>query len=125
MDTEHCLFPIKWTAPEIYKTDKDGKRCYTIKSDVWAYGILLFELVTLGDDPYKGLTNKQVMHKIEFEDYRMPRPVSGLCTEPYYLKMLKCWNSDPIQRDTFETLYNFFNDYFINIEPGYRFSPEN
>ncbi len=123
MNTDNYLFPIKWTAPEIYKVDKNGKRFYTIKSDVWAYGILLFELVTLGDEPYRGLTNQQVMNKIKYENYRMSKP-AGMCTEPYYEKMMKCWNSDPQQRDTFESIYNFFNDYFIYIEPGYKFSEQ-
>ena len=117
------LFPIKWTAPEIYEPDGDGKRSYTIKSDVWAFGILLYELVTLGEDPYKGLNNKQVMNKIKYEDYRMAKP-KGFCTEPYYKKMLKCWNSDPCQRDTFESLFNFFNEYFTTTEPGYKFPDE-
>ncbi len=123
MNTDNYLFPIKWTSPEIYQPDKDGKRYYTIKSDVWAYGILLYELVTLGEEPYKGMSNQQVMNKIKFENYRMPKP-PGLCTDIYYEKMLKCWNSDPNQRDTFEALYHFFNDYFVNIEPGYRFADE-
>jgi serine/threonine protein kinase len=46
-------FPVKWTAPEVFTVDPISKvRQYTIKSDVWSFGILLYELITLGQNPY-------------------------------------------------------------------------
>lgn len=52
---ESNKFPVKWTAPEVFTVDpQTGLRAYTIKSDVWSFGILLYELITLGANPYPG-----------------------------------------------------------------------
>jgi serine/threonine protein kinase len=46
---------VKWTAPEVFSVDHlTGKRQYTIKSDVWSYGITLYEIITRGSSPYPG-----------------------------------------------------------------------
>jgi serine/threonine protein kinase len=106
-------FPIKWTAPEaaIY-----GK--FTIKSDVWSYGVLLYELVTHGQVPYPGknkillieilifslgMANREVLDQIQ-RGYRMPRHEN--CPDKIYDYMLRCWDSSPDNRPTFEV--NFF-----------------
>jgi serine/threonine protein kinase len=117
---ESNKFPVKWTAPEVFTVDPNtGLRAYTIKSDVWSFGILLYELITLGANPYPGMTHPQVIYEVKENSYRMPKP-QGLCTDPYYAMMLKCWHEDPYQRPTFDSLYHFFNDYFINTQPCYR-----
>ncbi|CAF4951395.1 unnamed protein product, partial [Rotaria sp. Silwood1] len=54
------IFPIKWTAPEAAICDK-----FTIKSDVWLYEILLYELVTYGQVPYPGMTKREVLGQIQ------------------------------------------------------------
>ncbi|KAI1895804.1 hypothetical protein AGOR_G00110540 [Albula goreensis] len=61
-------FPIKWTAPEAALYGK-----FTIKSDVWSFGILLTELVTKGRVPYPGMNNREVLEQVE-RGYRMPCP---------------------------------------------------
>ena len=52
-------FPIKWTAPEAANYSR-----FSIKSDVWSFGILLTELVTFGRIPYPGMTNAEVLHQV-------------------------------------------------------------
>ena len=52
-------FPIRWTAPKAATTS-----CFTIKSDVWSFGILLYELITYGCPPYPGMTNAQVLEAL-------------------------------------------------------------
>lgn len=89
-------FPIKWTAPEAANYSK-----FSIKSDVWSFGILLTELVTYGRIPYPGMTNAEVLHQVE-HGYRMPAPPS--CPPRLYDIMLECWHRDPLRRPTFETL---------------------
>lgn len=117
---ESNKFPVKWTAPEVFTVDPNtGLRAYTIKSDVWSFGILLYELITLGANPYPGMSHPQVIYEVKENMYRMPKP-QGLCTDAYYAMMQKCWHEDPYQRPTFDSLYHFYNDYFINTQPCYR-----
>ncbi|XP_022191223.1 tyrosine-protein kinase Src42A isoform X4 [Nilaparvata lugens] len=97
-------FPIKWTAPEAANYSK-----FSIKSDVWSFGILLTELVTYGRIPYPGMTNAEVLHQVE-HGYRMPCPPS--CPTALYDIMLECWHKDPMKRPTFETLQWKLEDFF-------------
>ncbi|XP_072403212.1 tyrosine-protein kinase Src42A isoform X1 [Diabrotica undecimpunctata] len=105
-------FPIKWTAPEAANYSK-----FSIKSDVWSFGILLTELVTYGRIPYPGMTNAEVLHQVE-HGYRMPAPQS--CPPPLYDIMLECWNRDPMRRPTFETLQWKLEDFFTMEGSEYK-----
>ncbi|KAF8783038.1 Tyrosine-protein kinase Lyn like protein [Argiope bruennichi] len=107
--------PIKWTAPEAYTTME-----FTIKSDVWSFGIVLYEIFTHGGTPYSGLKNAQVSQLITKQDYRMPKPSDPDCTDPVYEIMLMCWKKDPKDRPTFEFLYHFFTDFPVTSEASYR-----
>ncbi|RWS26809.1 tyrosine-protein kinase Src42A-like protein [Leptotrombidium deliense] len=97
-------FPIKWTAPEAANYSK-----FSIKSDVWSFGILLTELVTYGRIPYPGMTNAEVLHQVE-HGYRMPCPPG--CPQALYEIMLESWHKDPMKRPTFETLQWKLEDFF-------------
>ena len=77
-------FPIKWTAPEAANYSR-----FSIKSDVWSFGILLTELVTYGRIPYPGMTNAEVLHQVE-HGYRMASPQG--CPPSLYDIMLECWH---------------------------------
>ncbi|XP_007521118.1 tyrosine-protein kinase FRK isoform X2 [Erinaceus europaeus] len=96
--------PIKWTAPEAILTNK-----FSIKSDVWSFGILLYEIMTYGKTPYSGMTGAQVIQRLN-ENYRLPQPSN--CPPQFYTIMLECWNAEPQKRPTFESLYYKFEDYF-------------
>merc|ERR1712051_184943 len=61
-------FPVKWTAPEAISFGK-----FTVKSDVWSFGILLMELFTFGQVPYPGMNNREVIEQVE-RGYRMAQP---------------------------------------------------
>jgi fyn-related kinase len=98
--------PIKWTAPEALSHNK-----YTIKSDVWSFGILLTELVTYGAMPYVGKTNAEATTFVE-NGGRMPCPSD--CPENLYELMLQCWHKDPMKRPTFEILHNQLESFFSN-----------
>ncbi len=89
-------FAIKWTAPEALLHNN-----FSIKSDVWSFGILLYEIITYGRFPYAGMTNEEVMQKLE-QGYRMPQPKE--CSYAFYNIMLKCWREEPENRPTFEAL---------------------
>ncbi|KAM6427827.1 tyrosine-protein kinase Fgr isoform 3-T5 [Liasis olivaceus] len=105
-------FPIKWTAPEAALYGK-----FTIKSDVWSFGILLTELVTKGRVPYPGMNNREVLEQVE-RGYRMPCP--GNCPPSLHDLMVQCWKKEPEERPTFEYLQSFLEDYFTATEPQYQ-----
>ncbi|XP_031422278.1 proto-oncogene tyrosine-protein kinase Src isoform X2 [Clupea harengus] len=105
-------FPIKWTAPEAALYGR-----FTIKSDVWSFGVLLTELATKGRVPYPGMVNREVLDQVE-RGYRMPCPAE--CPESLHDLMLQCWRKLPEERHTFEYLQGFLEDYFTSTEPQYQ-----
>uniref|UniRef100_A0A0N5BRC9 Tyrosine-protein kinase n=1 Tax=Strongyloides papillosus TaxID=174720 RepID=A0A0N5BRC9_STREA len=104
--------PIKWSPLEAIHYNR-----FTSKSDVWSFGILLVELVTYGRTPYPGMTNAEVLQKVE-NGYRMPCPTG--CPPPLYEIMLQCWHRDPEKRPTFETLQWRLEDLFSNDGSEYK-----
>ena len=106
-------FPIKWTAPEALLHHH-----FTIKSDVWSFGILLYELITYGCSPYPGMTNAQVSEALQ-TGYRMPCPMG--CPEQLYEIMRECWRDDAPSRPTFESLHWRMEDLFMGNEPTHLY----
>ena len=96
--------PIKWSAPETLLYHR-----FTIKSDVWSFGILLYEIVTYGRFPYPGMSNAQVLEATIGQGYRMPGPMG--CPDQLYEIMRECWRDDPELRPTFETLQRKLEDF--------------
>ncbi|KAK7480860.1 hypothetical protein BaRGS_00027861, partial [Batillaria attramentaria] len=96
--------PFKWTALEVFTLNR-----FTIKSDVWSFGILLHEIMTKGEIPYCGMSNQTVVDKIK-RGYRLPRDES--VPERLYKQMLRCWDESETKRPSFESLQSFLVDYF-------------
>ncbi|KAM9518963.1 tyrosine-protein kinase Fer isoform 1-T1 [Salvelinus alpinus] len=88
--------PIKWTAPEALNYGR-----YSSESDVWSYGILLWETFSLGVCPYPGMTNQQAREQVE-KGYRMSCPQK--CPGEVYKVMQKCWEYKPENRPKFADL---------------------
>ncbi|XP_040297934.1 tyrosine-protein kinase ABL1 isoform X1 [Bufo bufo] len=97
-------FPIKWTAPESLAYNK-----FSIKSDVWAFGVLLWEIATYGMSPYPGIDLSQVYELLE-KDYRMERPEG--CPEKVYQLMRACWQWNPLDRPSFAEIHQAFETMF-------------
>ncbi|KAM3911364.1 tyrosine-protein kinase ABL1 isoform 2-T2 [Leptodactylus fuscus] len=97
-------FPIKWTAPESLAYNK-----FSIKSDVWAFGVLLWEIATYGMSPYPGIDLSQVYELLE-KDYRMERPEG--CPEKVYQLMRECWQWNPLDRPSFAEIHQAFETMF-------------
>ncbi|XP_072100735.1 megakaryocyte-associated tyrosine-protein kinase [Mobula birostris] len=93
---DQAKLPVKWTAPEALKHHK-----FSTKSDVWSYGILLWELFSYGRAPYPKLSLTDVSEKVE-KGYRMESP--DKCPTPVYDMMKSCWEHDPGKRPTFKKL---------------------
>ncbi|XP_072800676.1 protein-tyrosine kinase 6 isoform X3 [Vicugna pacos] len=92
---DHSI-PYKWTAPEAL-----SRGHYSIKSDVWSFGVLLHEIFSRGQTPYPGMSNHEAFLKVE-AGYRMPCPSE--CPPTTYKLMLCCWHRDPTQRPGFKAL---------------------
>ncbi|XP_059949216.1 tyrosine-protein kinase Fer isoform X3 [Mesoplodon densirostris] len=88
--------PIKWTAPEALNYGR-----YSSESDVWSFGILLWETFSLGVCPYPGMTNQQAREQVE-RGYRMSAPQH--CPEDIFKIMMKCWDYKPENRPKFTEL---------------------
>ncbi|XP_032884041.1 tyrosine-protein kinase ABL2 isoform X4 [Amblyraja radiata] len=97
-------FPIKWTAPEslAYNT-------FSIKSDVWAFGVLLWEIATYGMSPYPGIDLSQVYDLLE-KGYRMEQPEG--CPPKVYELMRSCWQWNPMERPLFAEIHQAFETMF-------------
>ena len=96
LNRDDAPFALKWLAPEVI-TEAN----FTTKSDVWSFGIFLFELITYGKTPYSGMTNKEASSKV-VSGYRMEQP-SG-CPDALYCVMQSCWETKPQERPTFKDL---------------------
>ena len=107
---EGTKFPIKWTAPEAALYNR-----FTIKSDIWSFGVLIFEVITKGAMPYAGMNNRQVLEAVE-KGFRMPAPDG--CPDPLYQIMLTCWKREADERPTFEHLKYLLEDYFVSAAEG-------
>ncbi|KAL2299262.1 hypothetical protein Nmel_013912 [Mimus melanotis] len=94
--TSNGRLPVKWMAPEAL-----FDRVYTHQSDVWSFGILMWEIFTLGGSPYPGIPVEELF-KLLKEGHRMDRPSN--CTHELYMLMRECWHAVPSQRPTFKQL---------------------
>jgi len=105
-------FPIKWTAPEGLAYNR-----FTTKSDVWAFGILLWEIATYGMSPYPGVELTDVYQLLE-SGYRMECPPG--CPARVYSLMRECWQWDPTKRPSFRQMHydmeNMFQESSITEE---------
>ncbi|XP_022594559.1 ephrin type-B receptor 3-like isoform X5 [Seriola lalandi dorsalis] len=75
--------PIRWTAPEAI-----AYRKFTSASDVWSYGIVMWEVMSYGERPYWDMSNQDVINAVE-QDYRLPPPMD--CPTALHQLMLDCW----------------------------------
>eukprot|EP00049_Salpingoeca_infusionum_P023142 m.10570 g.10570 ORF g.10570 m.10570 type:complete len:654 (+) comp5587_c0_seq1:251-2212(+) len=91
--SEGTKFPIKWAAPEVFNYAR-----FSTKSDVWSFGILLWEIWSMGCMPYPTMTNAMVIDRVA-KGYRMDRP--DRCPEHVYQIMQECWHQDVEGRPPF------------------------
>ncbi|XP_068760323.1 angiopoietin-1 receptor-like [Montipora capricornis] len=90
------LLPVKWMAIESLETF-----VFTVQSDIWSYGVLLWEIESGGLKPYAGLTTTEMMAKLK-NGYRLEKPCG--CSDAMYQVMRDCWNPNPKLRPSFEKL---------------------
>ncbi|CAH2253116.1 tyrosine- kinase Mer [Pelobates cultripes] len=88
--------PVKWIAVESL-----ADRIYTIKSDVWAFGVTMWEIATRGMNPYPGVQNHEIYDYLLL-GHRLKQPPD--CLDELYELMYLCWRADPVDRPTFTVL---------------------
>ncbi|XP_055979855.1 ephrin type-A receptor 1 [Sorex fumeus] len=108
-ETQGGKIPIRWTAPEAI-----AHRVFTTASDVWSFGIVMWEVLSFGDKPYGDMSNQEVMKSIE-DGYRLPPPVD--CPAPLYELMKNCWAYDRTRRPQFHQLQEHLEQLLANPHP--------
>ncbi|XP_051157619.1 activated Cdc42 kinase Ack [Leptopilina boulardi] len=95
--TEHKKVPFPWCAPESLKA-----RQFSHASDVWMFGVTLWEMLTFGEEPWVGLNGSEILRKIDREGERLYEPEAS--PPAMYQLMLRCWARDPLERPSFTSL---------------------
>lgn len=88
------MLPIKWMAPESINF-----RRFTNASDVWMFGVCIWEILMLGVKPFQGIRNSDVISKLENGE-RLPLPIN--CPPRLYSLMSQCWAYEPSKRPDFK-----------------------
>eukprot|EP00071_Canis_lupus_P039819 XP_022273376.1 fibroblast growth factor receptor 4 isoform X4 [Canis lupus familiaris] len=109
--TSNGRLPVKWMAPEAL-----FDRVYTHQSDVWSFGILLWEIFTLGGSPYPGIPVEELFSLLR-EGHRMDRPPN--CPPELYGLMRECWHAAPSQRPTFKQLVEALDKVLLAVSEEY------
>ncbi|XP_019112327.1 megakaryocyte-associated tyrosine-protein kinase [Larimichthys crocea] len=108
--SDNAKLPVKWTAPEALKKEK-----FSTKSDVWSYGVLLWETFSYGRQPYPKMSLKEVKERVE-GGYRMESPEE--CPPGVYSLMRICWEQEPRKRPTFHKLREKLEREMGKCSPG-------
>uniref|UniRef100_A0A3Q0TFS2 receptor protein-tyrosine kinase n=1 Tax=Amphilophus citrinellus TaxID=61819 RepID=A0A3Q0TFS2_AMPCI len=98
--------PIRWTAPEAI-----AYRKFTSASDVWSYGIVMWEVMSYGERPYWEMSNQDVIKAVE-ESYRLPGPMD--CPEALYHLMMDCWQRERSNRPKFDEIVCLLDKFIRN-----------
>ncbi|KAH8261034.1 hypothetical protein KR044_002371, partial [Drosophila immigrans] len=114
--TPTVALPIKWMSPESINF-----RRFTTASDVWMFGVCIWEILMLGVKPFQGVKNSEVITKLENGE-RLPLPPN--CPPRLYSLMSQCWAYEPLKRPNFkrikETLYEILLEDSINASETMR-----
>lgn len=100
--SERTKIPYPWCAPESLK-----QKQFSSSSDVYMFGVTLWEMFTFGKEPWAGLSLTEILEKISTPDMRLPCPEA--CPTMVYQTILQCWSLQPTQRPTFSNLYQYLS----------------
>lgn len=104
-------FPVRWTAPETLQSGKISRLDFfhliwpSSASDVWSFGVVLWEIAE-GKRPYPDLSNSEVINAVCDHGVRLPKPQRVEIPDELYKLMLRCWDSEPEKRPSFNDIYS-------------------
>ena len=101
--------PLRWLAPETIQHNK-----FSVYSDIWSYGVLLWEVFSSGQRPYGDLSNAQVVQNI-LGHVSLPKPNN--CPKAGYNLMLQCWSTVPMERPWFSKIMEELKLVTSNLDP--------
>ncbi|XP_077983307.1 hepatocyte growth factor receptor-like isoform X2 [Glandiceps talaboti] len=107
-EDKKAKLPIRWMSLESIKNN-----IYNVKTDVWSYGVLVWELLTRGELPYASVDSWDISNYLE-KGKRLPQPAYAL--DVLYELLLKCWHQDPSQRPDFSDICQQVQDLLSNGE---------
>uniref|UniRef100_A0ACB8EX51 Uncharacterized protein n=2 Tax=Sphaerodactylus townsendi TaxID=933632 RepID=A0ACB8EX51_9SAUR len=99
----HRRIPFAWCAPESLRTG-----IFTSASDVWMFGVTLWEMFSYCEEPWMGFSGRQIMLKIDREGGRLDRPDD--CPRGIYALALKCWAHNPEERPRFREIIGLLQE---------------
>ncbi|XP_073243693.1 fibroblast growth factor receptor 2-like [Porites lutea] len=105
--------PMKWMAPEALESG-----IFTFKTDVWSFGVVLWELATMGGTPYPGISPMRLCSLLK-SGYRMEKP--NTCSDEIYKLTMDCWKEDPNERPSFAQLIPILEEMMTEDTPYYYF----
>uniref|UniRef100_A0A8C7MXL4 Tyrosine-protein kinase receptor n=1 Tax=Oncorhynchus kisutch TaxID=8019 RepID=A0A8C7MXL4_ONCKI len=103
------LLPVRWMSPESLK---DG--VFTTTSDVWSFGVVLWEIATLAEQPYQGMSNEQVLRFV-MDGGLLDKPDN--CPDMLFELMRMCWQYNPKMRPSFLEIINSIKE---ELDPPFR-----
>ncbi|XP_065345977.1 proto-oncogene tyrosine-protein kinase ROS isoform X2 [Cloeon dipterum] len=102
------LLPVRWMSPESLLD-----RVFTTQSDVWAFGVIMWEILTMGQQPYPARTNQEVFNYVT-EGGRLNRPTN--CPDEMHSLMVRCWHTSPKCRPTFKNCLDILEELKVKVE---------
>ncbi|KAL1023295.1 hypothetical protein UPYG_G00038820 [Umbra pygmaea] len=108
--SDNAKLPIKWTAPEALRNEK-----FSTWSDIWSYGVLLWEIFSYGRQPYPTMSLKEVKEEV-LQGYRMGAPEK--CPPSVYALIMSCWEAEPKKRPSFHKLQERLETELTNYSTG-------
>ncbi|XP_016159146.1 PREDICTED: ephrin type-A receptor 10 [Ficedula albicollis] len=100
---------VLWSAPEAVQYHQ-----FSPASDVWSFGIVMWEVMSYGERPYWDMSHQDVMKAVE-DGFRLPAPAN--CQPPLHQLMLNCWQKDRSQRPKFSQIHNALSKLVQSLEP--------
>ena len=98
--------PLRWLSPEAIQAEN-----YSEKSDVWSFGVTMWEIFSRGQQPFSDFKDEEVLEKV-CKDLRLPKPLQ--CPQLVYEVMQKCWIVDTAKRPSFEELTSLIAE--VNLD---------